>query len=206
MVLDPQSGRIMSSSSEDYVDNCVTFSSEGRLFQSAAPESSDGEPEVSYDLLTFLGIAQALKIDFLPASWDTDLAEGGSAEISQYSIDRTKSFAFKRLRFSHPSSSVEKEKAYKALIAEVCILGHEYIRDHSFVNKLQGISWDIASESESVWPVLVFEKTKHGDLESFMNSDNGAKTALEDRLRFCAEIAGAITDLHLNGKTQPVYQ
>lgn len=110
------------------------------------------------------------------------------------------SLALKRLAPAQVASSEAKENRFEALIAELCVLGHKYIRGHSFVNRLQGICWDIETESESVWPVLMFEKAPHGDLERFMNRGAGAKIALNDRLQLCAEIAIAITDLHRNGK------
>ena len=190
-------------STQKHLDNHVTFTNSGKRFQSATLASSVRVTDTSYDLLTFLGIAQGLNIEFLPISWDTGLAKvgkGGSAEINQSSIDVEHSFAFKRLAYAEVACSEAKEMPYKALIAEICVLGHKFIRHHSFVNRLQGICWDIETEAESVWPVLVFEKTPHGDLERFMNCGAGAKTALKDRLRFCAEVAIAIADLHLNGK------
>ncbi len=98
------------------------------------------------------------------------------------------------------ATSEAKEKAYKALIAELCVLGHKSIRGHSFVTRLEEICWDIEIESESVWPVLVFVKAPHEDLERFMNWGAGAKITLNERLRLCAKIAVAIEDLHLNGE------
>jgi hypothetical protein len=99
------------------------------------------------------------------------------------------------------ATSKAKEKAYKALIAELCVLGHKFIRGHSFVTRLEEICWDIEIESESVWPqVLVFVKASHEDLERFMNWGAGAKITLNERLRLCAKIAVAIEDLHLNGE------
>lgn len=190
-------------STQSHLDNHITFSNSGKLFQSATLGSSVRVADTPNDLLTFLGIAQGLNIEFLPMSWDTGLAklgEGGSAEINQSSIDVENSFAFKRLAPAQVALPETKEKVFEALIAELCVLGHKCIRGHSFVNRLQGICWDIETESESVWPVLVFEKAPHGDLERFMNWGAGAKTALNDRLRLCAEVAIAITDLHLNGK------
>lgn len=190
-------------STQNHVDNHITFTSSGKLLQTATLGSSARVVDTPCDLLTFLGIAQGLHIDFLPVSWDTGLAkvgEGGSAEISQSSIDVENSFAFKRLVSAKVARSETKKKAYEAMIAKLCVLGHKSIRGHSFVNRLEGICWDIDIESESVWPVLVFEKAPHGDLERFMNCGAGAKIALMDRLRLCAEVAIAITDLHLNGK------
>ena len=190
-------------STQSHLDNHISFTNSGKLFQSATLGSSVRVADTPYDLLTFLGIAQGLNIEFLPISWDTGLAkvgEGGSAEINQSSIDVENTFAFKRLASAQVALSEAKEKAYKALIAELCVLGHKSIRGHSFVNRLQGICWDIETESESIWPVLVFEKAPHGDLERFMNCGAGAKIALSERLRLCAEVAIAITGLHLNGK------
>ena len=47
-------------------------------------------------------------------------------------------------------------------------------------------------------PVLVFEKASW-DLQQFMNVREGMDIAVEDRLKICADIGGAILALHAYG-------
>ena len=177
-----------------------TFSLSATLASSAAATKT-GTP---YDLLTFLGIAQSLNIDFLPITWDAgeaSIGQGGTAEISQSSVNLETAFAFKRLSpIESALSEAQQTTIFKALIAEIFVLGHKSIRGHGNVNRLEGICWDIEPESGRVWPAFVFEKTQHGDLKTFMDHGAGARLNLRNRLRLCAEIATAVSDLHLSGE------
>ena len=189
-------------SAEHHMGSLVSFRSSRTLFQSATLASS-AATDVTYDFLTFLGIAQHLHIDFLPISWDTDanIGEGGTAKITQSSINLELAFAFKRLASVRSArSEAETTAIYEALVAEISVLGHKSVRGHPNINRLQGICWDIEPETERVWPVLVFEKTQHGDLEKFMELGAGARFDLKNRLKLCAEIASAVSHLHMNGE------
>ena len=181
----------------------ISFTVSGNPTLSATLASS-ATTNTPYDLLTFLGIAQSLNIAFLPITWDAgqaSIGQGGTAEISQSSINLKTAFAFKRLSsIDSALSEAQQETIFKALIAEISILGHRSIRGHGNINRLEGICWDIEPKSERVWPVFVFEKTRHGDLKTFMEHDAGTKLDLKNRLRLCAEIATAVSDLHLNGE------
>ncbi len=189
---------------KSYLDSrLVSFISSGKSSQSATLASATATSS-SCDLLTFLGIAQSLNIDFLPISWDgaqAIIGQGGTADISQSSINLETAFAFKRLSSVDAALSEEQQTAiFEALIAEISVLGHKSMRVHRNINRLEGICWDIEPESERVWPVLVFEKTQHGDLKTFMENDAGARLDLSNRLRLCTEIATAVSDLHQNGE------
>ena len=191
-------------SARSYQDSrLISFISSGNSSQSATLASAIATSS-SFDLLTFLGIAQSLNIDILPISWDGDQAiigQGGTAEISQSSINLETAFAFKRLSSVDSGLSEEQQTAiFEALIAELSVLGHKSMRVHRNIHRLEGICWDIEPVSERVWPVLVFEKTQHGDLKKFMESDAGARLDLRNRLRLCAEVATAVSDLHMNGE------
>jgi hypothetical protein len=175
----------------------MSFSKSGIPFQSAAP-AIVGPTGIRHDFLTFLGIAQSLKIDFLPITWQPALdtvGQGGTAEIRQALINLQTSFAFKRLISTRPA---EEAKNFQALIAEISVLGQPSIRDHPNIITLEGICWDIILETEKVWPVLVFEKARLGDLLAFMEQGAGKKLSLEDRLQLCVDIATAVADMHSN--------
>ena len=181
----------------------ISFTTSGNLSQSATSASA-AAANTPYDLLTFLGIAQSLNIDFLPITWDAgqaSIGQGGTAEISQSSINLETAFAFKRLSSVDSAlSEAERTAIFVVLIAEISVLGHKSIRRHGNINRLEGICWDIEPKSERVWPVFVFEKTQHGDLKTFMEHGAGITLDLRNRLRLCTEIATAVSDLHLNGE------
>jgi hypothetical protein len=58
----------------------------------------------------------------------------------------------------------------------------------------------VVSGSDKVWPVLVFEKSQHGDLQAFMGQAEGKRLTLEERLNICANIAFAVMDMHSSSK------
>ena len=177
------------------------FSISATLAPSAAAAAATNTP---YDLLTVLGIAQSLNIDILPITWDAgqaSIGQGGTAEISQSTVDLETAFAFKRLSpVDSALSEAQQTTIFKALIAEIFVLGHKSIRGHGNINRLEGICWDIESGGERVWPAFVFEKAQHGDLKHFMEHGAGSRLDLSFRLRLCAEIATAVSDLHLSGE------
>ncbi len=51
-------------STQKHLDNYITFTDSGKLFQSATLGSSVRVANTPNDLLTFLGIAQGLNIEF----------------------------------------------------------------------------------------------------------------------------------------------
>ena len=185
----------MSSDGGSSYSGLVDYTIGGRTVQSACSIS-----KIEYDFLDFLGVAQNLRIDFLPISWQPALervGEGGSAEIRQALINLQTTFAFKRLKRSR--SSMEEAQKWSTLIAELSILGHHAVRKHPNIAKIEGICWDVISGGEKVWPVFVFEKSRHGDLGMFMSSDLGRRLGFKERLDLLYDIALAIRDLHTIG-------
>ncbi|RWA05249.1 hypothetical protein EKO27_g9853 [Xylaria grammica] len=55
---------------------------------------------------------------------------------------------------------------------------------------------------DKVWPVLVFEKSRYGDLFSFAHSEEGRELDIHDRLALCGQIGRAVARMHSNRKTQ----
>ena len=93
-----EKGRIISAND---LDRCVSFSSSGKQSQSATLATAT-PTETSYELLAFLRIARGLNLWFLSISWDTgqaDIGQGGTADISQFSINLQTAFAFRCLKF-----------------------------------------------------------------------------------------------------------
>ena len=86
------------------------------------------------DIVTFLGIAQRLNIDFLPITWQPALdriGQGATAEIREASANLQFSFAFKRPVFGLCFEYEDFEsRLLPCLIAEISILGLKSIREH----------------------------------------------------------------------------
>jgi serine/threonine protein kinase len=152
-----------------------------------------------FDLLSFLAVAQQLKIQYLPITYQTALEEierGGTAQISQATLGRRKGLAFKRIK---DKDKVERFRAYQMLTSELLVLGHPAVKHHPNIVKLLGICWDIPSDEE-VWPALVFEKSEFGDLKRFVNFRNAQRMKILDRIELCADIGMALADMHSNSE------
>ena len=185
------------SDSGDKASTLITYTKSGETYQSASSTSNK-----EYDFLDFLGVAQSLKIDFLPITWQPELdkvGEGGTARILQSLINIQTTFAFKCLK--HPWSRMNGYQYMRALIAEVSVLGHPSIRYHPNVAAIEGICWDVVLGGKEVWPVLVFEKARYGDLNKFMTSGPGKELYSKHRLEVLFDIALAIRHLHATGRS-----
>ncbi|KAK6333770.1 hypothetical protein TWF730_003953 [Orbilia blumenaviensis] len=161
---------------------------------SFASRTSSIAGETEHDLLSFLAIAQANEVDFLPITWQPNLGTvgaGGTANIQQSSLDEKLSYVFKRIH-----RGIDEPYAYKVLVSEISILGHKEIRDHPNIVRLSGICWDVISSLEPIWPVLVFQKSEHGDLKNFMCSGAGISLGFDQKLKLCDDVAVGITALH----------
>lgn len=136
-------------------------------------------------------------IDFLPTTWEADLdgTRGGTSKIGQSFLNLKLSYVFKRIK----RDEVDEAYAFHALSSEVFILGHRGIRGHENIVRLMGICWDVVSAGEPIWPVLVFQKSHHGDLKQFMESTAGLGLDLSPRMKLCTDIAAAIVLMHSYG-------
>ncbi|KAL8840333.1 MAG: hypothetical protein Q9170_001348 [Blastenia crenularia] len=166
------------------------------------------------DFVTFLGIAQSLSIDFLPITWQEalgNIGKGATAEIHEALLDFNTSFAFKRRLFKESFNSDELTgEILPSVVTELSILLAPSIRRCPNIMGVVGICWEIHSGDEyapsrersvdfsniAVVPVLVFEKSKHGDLHGFMTDGIGKTLGFVERLEFCLEIARAIATMH----------
>lgn len=166
------------------------------LFGTSAAPAYPGNHYSDYGFIDVLGLAQRLKLDLLPITWQTPLGIVGQsrASINQALVDIQTSFAFKR--FDHTGQSNPLQETAQ----EMAILGHPFIRDHPHIVQLIGICWDIPQDDQ-VWPVLVFEKSHLGDLYHFVHSGKGKDLSLKNRLKICADVGIAIRDMHLNSRS-----
>lgn len=173
----------------------TTFISSGETRQSAASESGK-----KYDLLGFLGVAQRLRLDILPVTWQSaldEVGEGGTAKIRQAKFNTQTSFAFKRLK--RDSWATTEAQNLRVLIAEIAVLGHLAVR-RTRLSNFEGICWDVGPGDKDIWPVLVFEKSPYGDLNTFMASGSGKALAFEDRVELLFYVADAVRILHTAGR------
>lgn len=183
-------------------------------FGANATSTYPGGAYSDYGFISVLGLAQRLKIDLLPITWQALLGLVGQsrATINQALVDVQTSFAFKR--FSHNGTDPLQETSQ-----EMATLGHPLVRDHPHIVQLIGICWDIPQDDQQtsedhqviptddqdiledirVWPVLVFEKSHLGDLYHFARHGKGKGFSLEDKLKICADVCIAIRDMHLSG-------
>ena len=128
-------------------------------------------PMQDYTFLKFLSAAQSLVVDFVPIIWQSILKfnEEGRAEVRGSLMTVQLSFAFKCVKRKERCPESERRQNYRKLIAEIRVSALATRMDHAYLARLEDISWDIASHGE-VWPVLMFEKTKHGSLKKFVAS------------------------------------
>ena len=164
------------------------------------------------DLITFLGVAQTLNIQFLPITWQEimePLGHGGTSKISQASVDSETTFAFKRITDEEKYNETE-ERIFRLLINELTVLQHEVFRLNPKIPQLEGICWDVTPgkgnqyvdkaatdlvSDDKVWPVLVFEATRHGDLQNFLVSPEGKAMSAVERLELCLSIGETISEM-----------
>ena len=187
-------------SSNSYDSGRITYTSRGKVHQSAGSTSAK-----RYDFLDFLGVAQKMRIHFLPIRWQPGMnlaGKGGTAKIHQGLANVEMTFAFKQMR---KTQSPMEAQYLSALIAEISILGHDSIRRHENIVNIEGICWDVDSGEDKVWPVLVFEKAPYGDLNNFMTIGVGREVNIEKRLKILTEVALAVRDLHFAGGSKPLF-
>ena len=121
------------------------------------------------------------------------LGAGGSGTISQSTFMAEKPLAFKR--FHDPENS---DDGFLPMMSEVLILSQPPIQNYPNIVNLEGVCWEIKPWTEKAVPMLIFEKASW-DLQQFMNVHEGMDIVLEDRLKICADIGGAIVALHAYG-------
>lgn len=156
-----------------------------------------------------------------------NLGVGGQTEVHQSLVTAALSFAFGRIKLSDSTREAERA-AYQALRSQLLVQGHPIIRSHPNVISLIGVCWDIqprvdhgsggrgatgnleihdkefeVSENApackwTIWPVLVYEKTRHGDLSCFIESPAAQDLDIKQKLKLCEGIAAGIRDMHKN--------
>ena len=167
-------------------------------FGQSASSASQLAEYADYQFISLLGLAQRLGVDFLPLTWQAALGSldedgkggrGGQAKVFQSYVSPEMSFAFKRFRCD----------SLCEVVSELLVLTHEAIRKHPYIARLEGLCWDVREDND-IRPVLVFEKSRFGDLYHFMTSGLGSELSVDDRLGLCVDIGIALRDMHTNSK------
>lgn len=183
-------------------------------------KKSEDDADASYDLITFLAVAQKLRLGLLPITWTSRLQiigkGSGRSQINQTLINLQTSFAFKRVA-DKDKQNVAQDWIFRSLVNEIIALRSPSLRNHPFIVELEGFCWDVPfgediGNSEAakpdvlcetnVWPALVFEKSQYGDLYQFASTPVGRRLGVIERVNLCLSIGKAIVDLHANRKRQ----
>lgn len=190
--------------------NATSIFDKPRLFSSSISDQAT----TPCNFITFLAAAQKLGVSFLPITWQSkrpSLGEGRTSQIGQALMNLQTSFAFKRVSEKDKLDRSE-EDILRRCINEITILWHPAIRNHPNILELQGLCWEICSTAqvsaeatpppspnhETVWPVLVFEKSHLEDLYHFARLPIGQELGIRDRLKICLDIGKAIAHMQSN--------
>lgn len=166
------------------------FSSDDRL-----TKKLEGQPQT--DFLDVLATASNSNIPFLPIIWQVARASvgiGGTSSIRQAPIDIQSDLAFKLVKDDEKALSSRSD--ILALIRnEIKILSYPLLRAHPNIVDVLGLCWDIP-DNDTVWPVLVFEKSYFGDLHRFAGLPIWKELGIKDRLKVCLDIGNALAEMH----------
>jgi len=163
---------------------------------SAQPQGtlhSDSKQGGKYDILRLLAVTRDLNISILPIqqqNWLGAIGRGRSATVNQAFANVETSFAFKCFQ-----DTEQEEVAYKAAIQEMSVLGLPLLLEQPNIVQLQGVSFEVTRD-ENVRPMLVYEKSKHGNLFEFAGSPAGKELGLPERRAICKDIGSAIIFMH----------
>ena len=169
-----------------------------RTFSSAAPQSfEENSDDCQYNFISFLAMAQKLKIGFVPTTWysgSTRLGHGATSQVHQSKLDVVKGLAFKKLS---RQCQVSDDQHYASLVSEMLILRAQGIVDHPNIAKLIAVAWEVPYGPDAVWPVLVSDRAQFGTLSEYcLSCPPGESVVTQERLRLCIETARAILTLH----------
>ena len=59
---------------------------------------------------------------------------------------------------------------------------------------------DFTTGDQGIVPVLVFQKSKYGDLYHFMMQHGAKELGFSDKIDVCIDVARAITEMHSQGR------
>jgi hypothetical protein len=180
------------------------------VFSMLWPGKQD-QPEWKTNFVSVIACAQRYGIDLLSITWQEAqveelnmLGKGGQSAIFQSSVSLKEEFAFKTSSPDKRDGGGQNIHAiFRELLVQILIHGHPALRDHPNILRLEALGWELEdpqAPETPVWPVLIFEKTKHKSLEVFVGSEEGRDLDMRQRLSLCANIASALATMHANSE------
>jgi hypothetical protein len=166
-----------------------------------------------YDIIDFLAIAQARNLSLLPITWqsaeDLTNGKGATSQLQEAILSSETSFAFKcvgeKYKKDVERGRLSKSKIFGALMNEICALNDLMVQKMLGVVNLEGLAWDISSDND-IWPVLVFEKSNHGDLEDYLTThSSGINESANCRVADCHSIGITLSELHSVGESTEIF-
>ncbi|KAI1198425.1 kinase-like protein [Nemania serpens] len=176
------------------------------------------------NLITFLAVLQHLQVPILSITWDSQkklIGGGRTGRTAETAFSLHSGLAFKRIGDDEKARDAGNE-IFLPLINEIAILRHAHIDGHPNIAELQGISWDITPKAHiaddvdeltrqrdafNIWPVLIFQRSEHGDLYQFSRSAEGRKLSIGDRLKLCLDVGNALAAMQshhiIHGDVKP---
>lgn len=195
----------------DYFPSSLTGASDSVPYTQTQTVRREAGGLAHPDLITFLAAAQKYNVEFVPVVWQEALGllgKGGTADINQlmlhtHGYDPQKksrpvdmSFAFKRVsEYQSEGGVTESSNLYEVLTMELVVLSQQAIRNHPNIVDLEGICWEI-TDTNRIYPVLLFEKGNWGDLGYFAMGLSGDYCTFNAKLGFCVDIARALQIMH----------
>ncbi|OTB07426.1 hypothetical protein M426DRAFT_251200 [Hypoxylon sp. CI-4A] len=174
------------------------------------------EPTNHYNFITVLAVAQKFKVRILPIIQQpipSILYTGRTSSVHDSLVSVRGSFVLKHLN-SDSKKEGDRAEIFKQIASEITILRHPEIQKHPNILDLEGLAWNFSaispgledtphrdSDDFAVWPVLVFEKSKFGDLYQFARSEAGRRLTTYERFRICLDIGAAIAFMQSHRKS-----
>jgi hypothetical protein len=183
-----------------FLRGCPSISGSEYSLAVPEPNKQTTKPSFAEQFIDILGIAQQYVLRILALTWTPELdivGRGATAEIHEAFANAQIDLAFKR--FIPTALEPGEEPSLELLVAELSVLAVARWQLH--ILNLEGICFEVREDGR-VWPVLVFQKSRYGDLYKFMNRGAGKELSFIDRLKLCADIAEAIETMHSIGKAR----
>ncbi len=125
----------------NHIGSQPLFTRFGCAFQAASPAATEAfTPNLRRGFIALLGLAEPLKVDFLPLTWLLVLkavGHGATSEISETYMNIQLGFVFKCLNFN--AMIDDKVKSTQSLLAQLSILAHAALYKHPNILTLEGI-------------------------------------------------------------------
>jgi hypothetical protein len=159
--------------------------------------------------LSFISTAAEFSLDFVSVAWQPVLERpirGAPPMVQQGQIDAGINLAIKRSLIESADYIATKQQnssRFRAMVYELIAL--ELLEDHPNVIDSLGISWETDRDTGDVWPVLLTESSRYGNMEIFLQSEEGKALDILSKRKLLQEIATACLAMQNLGEDGPLY-